>query len=377
MWTQCTHSTFLCTFWPWDKCEGIKDNEHDDLASVQGGCPPDHHEVHPLPHHSRGRRHCWHLHRLHGEAKYFLFSIVENKSLYWILTPLPAGTGLHSGSPPGVRAQPGRAGRDHGERSLPTSRERRRVRGAVAQLLGVHRCRPLASLLLTWGTYIDLIDVFFRWEEHFTQEDVTKAVDNILTNFFYKCVDVPWLLQADWMCAGICKAPEDHAMTCEECQTGIMKSQEQLLNPKTIDYLVEQLTPIICASNEDERCPRVVDTVIRQGLPLLAAEGDTSEIPEVGQISFLWLLIISFGPDLQRRCAGNLPREERIFPKHSKTLKTTLVRLEIESRHVCCCCFTLEMENDSFPRSSILQESIWRRWGITFLEWNMYSIRCM
>ena len=95
------------------------------------------------------------------------------------------------------------------------------------------------------------------------------------------------LLQADWMCAGICKAPEDHAMTCEECQTGIMKSQEQLLNPKTIDYLVEQLTPIICASNEDERCPRVVDTVIRQGLPLLAAEGDTSEIPEVGQISFL------------------------------------------------------------------------------------------
>ena len=66
-----------------------------------------------------------------------------------------------------------------------------------------------------------------------------------------------------------------------------MKSQEQLLNPKTIDYLVEQLTPIICASNEDERCPRVVDTVIRQGLPLLAAEGDTSEIPEVGQISFL------------------------------------------------------------------------------------------
>ena len=89
------------------------------------------------------------------------------------------------------------------------------------------------------------------------------------------------------MCAGICKAPEDHAMTCEECQTGIMKSQEQLLNPKTIDYLVEQLTPIICASNEDERCPSVVDTVIRQGLPLLAAEGDTSEIPEVRQISFL------------------------------------------------------------------------------------------
>ena len=93
------------------------------------------------------------------------------------------------------------------------------------------------------------------------------------------------------MCAGICKAPEDHAMTCEECQTGIMKSQEQLLNPKTIDYLVEQLTPLICASVDDERCPTVVDTVIRQGLPLLAAEGDTSEMPEVGSIFSLLFMI--------------------------------------------------------------------------------------
>merc|ERR1712107_336505 len=77
-----------------------------------------------------------------------------------------------------------------------------------------------------------------------------------LPNFWESIAVVLWPAyyspEADWMCAGICKAPEDHAMTCEECQTGIMKSQEQLLNPKTIDYLVEQLTPIICASNEDE-----------------------------------------------------------------------------------------------------------------------------
>ena len=86
------------------------------------------------------------------------------------------------------------------------------------------------------------------------------------------------------MCAGICKAPEDHAMTCDECLAGIMKTQEQLLNPKTIDYLVEQLTPVICASVDDDRCPSVVDTVIRMGLPLLAAGADTSELPEVGNL---------------------------------------------------------------------------------------------
>merc|ERR1711973_130435 len=83
--------------------------------------------------------------------------------------------------------------------------------------------------------------------------------------------------QDEIMVGGLCPQAEN----VDECETGIMKSQEQLLNPKTIDYLVEQLTPIICASNEDERCPRVVDTVIRQGLPLLAAEVDTSEIPEI------------------------------------------------------------------------------------------------
>ena len=72
-------------------------------------------------------------------------------------------------------------------------------------------------------------------------------------------------------------------MTCDECIAGVMKSQEQLLNPKTIDYLVDQLANgDFCASIDDERCPEVVDTVIRMGLPLLAAQGDTSELPEVG-----------------------------------------------------------------------------------------------
>merc|ERR1739842_161018 len=115
-------------------------------------------------------------------------------------------------------------------------------------------------------------------------ENVAECEEQ-LPNFWESIALILWPAyyspEADWMCAGICKAPEDHAMTCEECQTGIMKSQEQLLNPKTIAYLVEQLTPVICASVDDERCPTVVDTVIRQGLPLLAAEGDTSEMPEI------------------------------------------------------------------------------------------------
>ena len=77
-------------------------------------------------------------------------------------------------------------------------------------------------------------------------------------------------------------------MTCDECLTGIMKSQEQLLDPKTIDYLVEQLANgDFCASIDDERCPTVVDTVIRMGLPLLAAGADTSELPEVGNQKML------------------------------------------------------------------------------------------
>merc|ERR1712203_92796 len=98
-------------------------------------------------------------------------------------------------------------------------------------------------------------------------ENVAECEEQ-LPNFWESIALVLWPAyyapEADWMCAGIFKAPEDHAMTCEDCQAGIMKTQEQLLNPKTIDYLVEQLTPVICASIDDERCPTVVDTVITQ-----------------------------------------------------------------------------------------------------------------
>merc|ERR1711962_810886 len=73
-------------------------------------------------------------------------------------------------------------------------------------------------------------------------ENVAECEEQ-LPNFWESIAVVLWPAyyspEADWVCAGICKAPEDHAMTC--------------------------------ASHEDERCPRVVDPVIRQGLPLLAA----------------------------------------------------------------------------------------------------------
>merc|ERR1712172_451317 len=71
-------------------------------------------------------------------------------------------------------------------------------------------------------------------------ENVAECEEQ-LPNFWESIALILWPAyyspEADWMCAGICKAPEDHAMTCDECLTGIMKSQEQLLDPKTIDYL--------------------------------------------------------------------------------------------------------------------------------------------
>merc|ERR1711936_849168 len=116
-------------------------------------------------------------------------------------------------------------------------------------------------------------------------ENVAECEEQ-LPNFWESIALILWPAyyspEADWMCAGICKAPEEHAMTCDECIFGIMKSQEQLLDPKTIDYLVDQLANgDFCASIDDERCPTVVDTVIRMGLPLLAAQADPSELPEV------------------------------------------------------------------------------------------------
>jgi len=83
-----------------------------------------------------------------------------------------------------------------------------------------------------------------------------------------------WDPTADWMCADSCAAPEDVSMTCDDCKMGIQAAIDQLLEPDTLDAIVEALAPEICKDNPTEECPVAVDAIIRNGLPLLAAASD-------------------------------------------------------------------------------------------------------
>ena len=70
-----------------------------------------------------------------------------------------------------------------------------------------------------------------------------------------------------------------------------MKTQaaiDQLLEPDTLDAIVENLAPEICKDNPTEECPAAVDAIIRQGLPLLAAAGDATAF---GEVLFIFSLI--------------------------------------------------------------------------------------
>merc|ERR1719266_36676 len=89
-----------------------------------------------------------------------------------------------------------------------------------------------------------------------------------------------WDPTAEWMCADICAAPEDTTMTCDDCKMGIQAAIDQLLEPDSLDAIVENLAPEICKDNPTEECPAAVDVIIRQGLPLLAAAGDATAFGE-------------------------------------------------------------------------------------------------
>merc|ERR1711910_21480 len=89
-----------------------------------------------------------------------------------------------------------------------------------------------------------------------------------------------WDPTAEWMCADICANPEDTTMTCDDCKMGIQAAIDQLLEPDTLDAIVENLAPEICKDNPTEECPAAVDAIIRQGLPLLAAAGDATAFGE-------------------------------------------------------------------------------------------------
>merc|ERR1719239_208085 len=89
-----------------------------------------------------------------------------------------------------------------------------------------------------------------------------------------------WDPTAEWMCADICRRPEDVAMTCDDCKMGIQAAIDQLLEPDTLDAIVEALAPEICKDNPTEECPAAVDAIIRNGLPLLAAAGGDADFAE-------------------------------------------------------------------------------------------------
>merc|ERR1711910_276682 len=82
-----------------------------------------------------------------------------------------------------------------------------------------------------------------------------------------------WDPTAEWMCADICAAPEDVAMTCDNCKMGIQAAIDQLLSEEAMDVIVENIAPQICENNPTETCPVFVDGIIRNGLPLLAGAG--------------------------------------------------------------------------------------------------------
>ena len=83
------------------------------------------------------------------------------------------------------------------------------------------------------------------------------------------------------MCAPICEAPEDVAMTCDDCKMGIQAKNinprhqiakkhfqaalDQLLSPEALDIIVEGISAELCKDNPTPECPAAVDGVIRQG----------------------------------------------------------------------------------------------------------------
>jgi len=89
-----------------------------------------------------------------------------------------------------------------------------------------------------------------------------------------------FVFQAEWMCADFCAAPEDTSMTCDECKMGIQAGIDQLLAPETMDVIVENIAPQICANNPTDECPIAVDAIIRNGLPLLAGAGADADFAQ-------------------------------------------------------------------------------------------------
>merc|ERR1712083_890506 len=86
--------------------------------------------------------------------------------------------------------------------------------------------------------------------------------------------------EAEWMCADTCADPQDHSLTCDECCMGLQASLDQLVDPRTIDAIVERFVASdFCSTIPDERCPEFLEAVLREGIPILVAGNDPSGYP--------------------------------------------------------------------------------------------------
>merc|ERR1719370_532265 len=94
-----------------------------------------------------------------------------------------------------------------------------------------------------------------------------------------------WDPTAEWMCADICAAPEDVAMTCDDCKMGIQAAIDQMLSPEAMDVIVEGISAEICKDNPTPECPAAVDGVLRNGLPLLAGASDDAGFAETCNVA--------------------------------------------------------------------------------------------
>merc|ERR1719264_274963 len=87
--------------------------------------------------------------------------------------------------------------------------------------------------------------------------------------------------EAEWMCAPSCADPDDHSLTCDECCMGLQASINQLVEPRTIDTIVERfLASDLCSTIPNKRCPEFLEAVLRQGLPALAEADDPDGYPK-------------------------------------------------------------------------------------------------
>merc|ERR1712066_156407 len=143
-----------------------------------------------------------------------------------------------------------------------------------------------------WTAVVNSMAAYLTSEESVGKQidiplaDVCPQVENPkgcvegLPDFWAQIAQVLWPgyynAEADWMCAPLCSGAEVRDISCEDCFQGIQKGIDQLLQPETIQAIVDALSgEWFCDAEEDpERCAGVIEVSIPLALPALAANPD-------------------------------------------------------------------------------------------------------